>query len=126
MIERTDDRVQSPDSSDLAARDGVGRLAAMSLSVGRYLRSLGPEDCRELGQWLLQRADQRGVRRRHLRPVRDQRQFGLRDSGPSSVGTPDLLCESVLRCFRPRDGAQDLRKKSRPGVRPAAADRTGS
>lgn len=57
MIERADNREGNRDSGDLAARDGVGRLAAMPLSVGRYLRSLGPEDCRELGRWLLQRAE---------------------------------------------------------------------
>jgi hypothetical protein len=49
---------QCPDRSDLAARDGVDRLAAMPLSVGRYLRSLGPQECDELGQWLLRRAGQ--------------------------------------------------------------------
>jgi len=45
------------DDTGRAARDGAGRLASMPLSVGRYLRSLGPEDFRELGQWLLQRAE---------------------------------------------------------------------
>ena len=43
---------------DPAGRDGIGRLAVMPLSVGRYLRSLPPEDCEELGQWLMRRADQ--------------------------------------------------------------------
>jgi len=43
---------------DPAERDGRGRLAAMPLSVGRYLRSLPSEDCEELGQWLMRRADQ--------------------------------------------------------------------
>jgi hypothetical protein len=44
------DETVSSDDNDRAARDGAGRLATMPLSVGRYLRSLTPEDSRELGQ----------------------------------------------------------------------------
>ena len=40
MIERAGSRAQSSDNSGLAARDGRGRVAAMPLPVGRYLRSL--------------------------------------------------------------------------------------
>jgi hypothetical protein len=57
MIGSVDDLV-SADCDDRAARDGTGQLATMPLSVGRYLRSLTAEQCRELGQWLLQRAEQ--------------------------------------------------------------------
>jgi hypothetical protein len=58
MNERTGNLAPSGDRSDLAKRDGVGRLSAMPLSVGRYLRSLSAEDCGELGQWLMRRAGQ--------------------------------------------------------------------
>jgi hypothetical protein len=58
MIERSGSLTLSPENSELAARDGKGRLAAMPLGVGSYLRSLAPEDCRELGRWLLCRAEQ--------------------------------------------------------------------
>jgi hypothetical protein len=45
------------DTMDRAARDGSGRLASMPLPVGRYLRNLDREGCRELGQWLLRRSE---------------------------------------------------------------------
>ena len=61
------DEIVSYDCNDRAARDGAGRLATMPLSVGHYLRSLSPEDCRELGQWLLQRAESNPSDGVHLR-----------------------------------------------------------
>jgi hypothetical protein len=44
------------ENDDPAARDSSNPLSTMPLSMGRYLRKLGPRECRELGRWLLRRA----------------------------------------------------------------------
>lgn len=47
---------ESAQPIDRATTDARTGLAAMPLSVGRYLRSLSAAECQELGQWLLRRS----------------------------------------------------------------------